>query len=93
MNKIQQVAKFYDARDSLEGIHGELYPAKVKPYVKMLEKHMERNKTAGVLDAFLALSALHVKVNSATLLWLMAAVVEILEPFCVEDEKPAGEIS
>ena len=80
MNIIQMAGQFYDARDTLKRLWGDQYAAKIAVPTQELKAAAEKRGT-GILDEALVAIRHYVDRNEGgTVLIILAAALEILEP-------------
>lgn len=74
---VRNVTKLYDARRAMRTICRDNYPAKIEPFMRVVG----RDGKDGAFKAGLALAdELQAKGHDASLVWVFAAIVEVLEP-------------
>jgi hypothetical protein len=81
--QIKMAAKLYRCRDTATRFFGDEYKEKIEPYKKIIAD-VARDKNIGELEAMMKICEDDViKNNGWTLMLLMAAAVELVEPSTV----------
>lgn len=81
--QIKMAAKLYRCRDTAKRFFGEEFKEKIQPYKKIIAD-VAKDKNIGELEAMMKICDIDViKNNGWTLILLMAAAVEMVEPSAV----------